>query len=281
MKLALVLTTLSLMACGVSGCGKDTLPGGNPSSAGGSTDASGTGGAGGAGSGDSSPSPSACAASDCKDQPISAIGCADGSGPAYTCERVAGGACHWSSPHCPGSPDAGTINPPTMSDAAASDTTPSPGPTCGPKTCPAGEYCCNSSCGICAPKGAACIQIACDQKPDAGVPEAGVNPGERCGSQTCGSGEVCCSPTCGICTRKGAPCPAIACGTKLGPGVFGTCQTDSDCRLFDDYCTGCACRALSKSEKDPVCPGPGVRCFAEPCAMKKVACMFGVCAVAR
>jgi hypothetical protein len=33
--------------------------------------------------------------------------------------------------------------------------------TCGGNTCAAGEYCCNASCGMCAPKGAACIQIAC------------------------------------------------------------------------------------------------------------------------
>jgi|SRR5581483_3455930 len=35
--------------------------------------------------------------------------------------------------------------------------------TCGTKTCGAGEYCCNASCGICAPEGYACIQIACGQ----------------------------------------------------------------------------------------------------------------------
>ena len=32
---------------------------------------------------------------------------------------------------------------------------------CGNNTCASGEYCCNASCGICAPKGGACIQIAC------------------------------------------------------------------------------------------------------------------------
>jgi hypothetical protein len=35
------------------------------------------------------------------------------------------------------------------------------GETCGGKSCGAGEFCCNASCGICAPKGGACIQIAC------------------------------------------------------------------------------------------------------------------------
>ena len=35
------------------------------------------------------------------------------------------------------------------------------GALCGTKHCGAGQYCCNSSCGICAPVGSACIQIAC------------------------------------------------------------------------------------------------------------------------
>jgi hypothetical protein len=33
--------------------------------------------------------------------------------------------------------------------------------TCGSNTCNAGEYCCNASCGICAPMGAMCIQAVC------------------------------------------------------------------------------------------------------------------------
>jgi hypothetical protein len=37
----------------------------------------------------------------------------------------------------------------------------SKGEACGSRTCGAGEYCCNASCGICAPAGGACIQIAC------------------------------------------------------------------------------------------------------------------------
>jgi hypothetical protein len=34
---------------------------------------------------------------------------------------------------------------------------------CGKNVCGAGFYCCNASCGICAPEGGACIQIACTQ----------------------------------------------------------------------------------------------------------------------
>ena len=36
---------------------------------------------------------------------------------------------------------------------------------CGSRVCAAGTYCCNPSCGICAPLGTACIQVLCP--PDA------------------------------------------------------------------------------------------------------------------
>lgn len=38
---------------------------------------------------------------------------------------------------------------------------PEKGQKCGTKTCGQGDYCCNASCGMCAPIGAMCIQIAC------------------------------------------------------------------------------------------------------------------------
>jgi hypothetical protein len=37
----------------------------------------------------------------------------------------------------------------------------SPGEACGTSTCPSGQVCCNSSCGICTDPGGVCIQIAC------------------------------------------------------------------------------------------------------------------------
>ena len=35
------------------------------------------------------------------------------------------------------------------------------GVVCGTTVCPSEQYCCNASCSMCAPRGAACIQIAC------------------------------------------------------------------------------------------------------------------------
>jgi len=33
---------------------------------------------------------------------------------------------------------------------------------CGNTTCGSGQFCCNASCSMCAPKGGSCIQIACE-----------------------------------------------------------------------------------------------------------------------
>jgi len=74
-------------------------------------------------------------------------------------------------------------------------------------------------------------------------------------------------------------CPKIACYLDCNSHKPGSCTQDTDCRLFDDYCTGCDCRALSTSQKDPVCNGPGVKCFAEPCLNHTAACVQGTCTV--
>lgn len=39
------------------------------------------------------------------------------------------------------------------------------GTACGSSTCGAGEYCCNESCGICAPEGGFCTQQFCESTP--------------------------------------------------------------------------------------------------------------------
>ena len=80
--------------------------------------------------------------------------------------------------------------------------------------------------------------------------------------------------------------PLAACekgGPASGPAdarqtVGAACVTDADCRLVDDTCTGCDCRALAATAADPKCSGAGVQCLVEPCAGKKPACQAGQCA---
>jgi len=48
-----------------------------------------------------------------------------------------------------------------FSDECGCGCEPQAGEACGQNVCGAGTYCCNSSCGLCAPDGGFCIQIAC------------------------------------------------------------------------------------------------------------------------
>ncbi len=66
-----------------------------------------------------------------------------------------------------------------------------------------------------------------------------------------------------------------ACISRCAPRP--ECNVDSDCRLFDDYCTGCDCRSLTRSSRNPVCTGPGVRCKQAPCGGLRATCDAGKC----
>jgi hypothetical protein len=55
------------------------------------------------------------------------------------------------------------------------------------------------------------------------------------------------------------------------------CRSDKECRLFSNYCDGCACLALSSSEPDPVCKGTIVACFVDPCRGDQAQCIQGQC----
>ena len=128
------------------------------------------------------------------------------------------------------------------------------GVTCGKNTCPTGEYCCNASCGMCAPMGAACIQIACDPQP---TPDAG----PCIDNVACIKGTVW-SPT---------QCKCVP------TGGGGTCTTAADCHLVSNYCGGCNCLSLTAGEKEPACTGTMVQCLIDPCSTKSAACVGGHC----
>jgi hypothetical protein len=108
-----------------------------------------------------------------------------------------------------------------------------------------------------------------------------VRPVPCASSDACKPTEVCttedgvCNPPPGC--RPGMICPAVCYGTcrpRMSP-----CATDADCRAAAVYCTGCTCLALSLCEKDPVCGGPGVACFADPCLNREAYCNAGRCAL--
>ncbi|MGC4064816.1 MAG: hypothetical protein QM784_09260 [Polyangiaceae bacterium] len=135
----------------------------------------------------------------------------------------------------------------SVSAGGATSTAGATGVTCGSKVCAAGQYCCNASCGICAAPGVACIQMACEG--------AG-------GASTGGAG------------TGGASTGGVSTGV-------GSCTKDTDCRIYDDYCRGCNCRAVPTNVAvEPSCrPADMVQCLVEPCLKKRAACTNGQCTV--
>jgi hypothetical protein len=104
----------------------------------------------------------------------------------------------------------------------------------------------------------------------------GARSGVPCGSGFCTDGNYCCNANCGTCAPMGALCIQIACQ----PPLTWACASDADCRLMDDYCTSCDCRALGPGGTLATCTGPGVQCFVAGCFNKVPRCVEGQCVAA-
>ena len=97
------------------------------------------------------------------------------------------------------------------------------GGQCGRNTCSAGTYCCNASCGTCAPFGSYCTQQICPdtELTDEPAPQADqaaddcaqdlLAAGGSCGGVTCPKGTWCCNASCGRCVPIGMQCTQEAC----------------------------------------------------------------------
>jgi hypothetical protein len=74
------------------------------------------------------------------------------------------------------------------------------GGPCGDSTCSADQYCCNPSCGICAPyPDGVCTDQICHVE------------FQRCGTAVCGPREYCCNESCSQC----APFPDGVCTDQI------------------------------------------------------------------
>lgn len=81
------------------------------------------------------------------------------------------------------------------------------------------------------------------------------------------------------CTSSPAPAPTPTPTPAPTATPVMACQSDADCRLFSNYCGGCACTPLTQSEAEPKCPSDPVQCLLDPCQGKTAACTNGLCAV--
>lgn len=100
------------------------------------------------------------------------------------------------------------------------------GGQCGSNVCSGKTFCCNASCGICAPIGGGCTQQAClvaDEQDTTAADELVSTPAadtnivigpigpQQCGKVTCTGGTHCCNASCGTCVPPGGECTQQIC----------------------------------------------------------------------
>ncbi len=143
---------------------------------------------------------------------------------------------------------------------------------CGDAMCEGDEFCCNESCGICAPiVGGSCTLQLCDVEPELG---------EACGDAVCAPGQVCCSESCGICAADEDACPAVPCNPlELLPCGDGHCGVGEFC--CNESCGICA--PIGGTCTMQLCgadPQFGERCGDTICDLGTVCCDAdcGICA---
>jgi hypothetical protein len=212
---------------------------------------------------------------DCSGVPIPAIACLVGPTESV-CTFDQDGKPHWVI-LCPGVENGGTTG--SGGSGGGAGGAGGSGPDGGVGTpCVSSESCgkglvCTTADGVCNPPPGCGPNAACPavcygscRLPD----EDGAGP--ACGPVQCGKGQVCCNDSCGICTAPGGACTQQFCTKDPVP-----CNSDDDCKLEADYCTGCDCRALAAKQSLPTCSGPGVACLIDPCFNKTARCVNGGC----
>lgn len=116
--------------------------------------------------------------------------------------------------------------------------------TCATVLCAPGTYCEET------PSGPRCVE----------------SPVVTCASLRCRQGYEC------VDSPSGAECVRTP----------GGCTMDSDCLLYDQYCSSnpCACEVLGYNQRPATCaPDDQVACFRQPCAGRAAVCNGGRCEV--
>ncbi|MBW2458047.1 MAG: hypothetical protein JRI68_26315 [Deltaproteobacteria bacterium] len=131
-----------------------------------------------------------------------------------------------------------------------------PGEPCGNNVCQPTEFCCNPSCGICAPHGGACIEIAC--MPECGHDECALGDAltancSPCATDVCAIDPYCCSTSWDqICVQEaGDLCPK--CGAEPEPEPEPEQCTHDECATGAKLVSGCSECATTVCTADSYC----------------------------
>jgi hypothetical protein len=133
-----------------------------------------------------------------------------------------------------------------------------PAEPCGGNLCAPTEFCCNPSCGICAPHGGACIEIAC--APECGHDECVSGQAltaicSPCADQVCATDPYCCDTAWDqVCVyRAQTDCSNLSCSASAGTCTHPLCTEGAplfagcDDPPISPSCTNAICAA------DPAC----------------------------
>ncbi len=129
------------------------------------------------------------------------------------------------------------------------------GEPCGEGVCEAGSFCCNASCGICAPMGGGCIELACMDCAHS-VCEAGgtLNTGcDQCVQTVCNLDPYCCATAWdSICVAE-ATSECNACQNPTPPSTPPAACTHSECEAGEALQSTCSDCADDVCEADAYC----------------------------
>lgn len=131
---------------------------------------------------------------------------------------------------------------------------------CGPVTCTEPRtWCCNASCGLCAPRGGTCTQMVCEtpeQLQQAQAEHAWNSKEPRC-TPPCREGYYCCNGLTNTCVPEGYMCTQgqpvrDRCGDQ--PGRWYAARDPAQCAVLRFYCEpgwqpffndcGCGCEQV-------------------------------------
>ena len=136
------------------------------------------------------------------------------------------------------------------------DNTPVEGGKCGVATCGLGEFCCNESCGVCAPIGGVCTQVVCEPA------------GKQCGPSVCsGNTPHCCNESCGICTASDGFCTQQLCNRGFTPSESKRNAEADKVKLKSQKCGNATCpEGMSCCNSScGICVKPGGACTQQFC----------------
>ncbi len=132
------------------------------------------------------------------------------------------------------------------------------GTACGVNVCDSGQYCCNSSCSMCAPIGAGCVQMVCETGGSSGTggnkATGGATSSGNCGTLACNPSTEYCHETTGGAVGSPNTYSCVPLPSSCGSSSSCACISGTSCSA---NCTQSSSGLLTTICYVPAAPGTG------------------------